>query len=117
MTLRRSKNSLPDSVRLELAAAAIEQAGAQMLLEMHGVLASHRRGRFNRSAAPTKLPDSTTCRNTFILSRVSIGGVVYSNSLRSDCLHYLAWWATECSDISAFAVWHIRSLDKSHLKI
>jgi hypothetical protein len=34
---------------------------------------------------------------------VSIGGVVYSNTLRSDYLHYLAWWAAECSGISAFA--------------
>jgi hypothetical protein len=33
--------------------------------------------RFNRSAAPTKLPDSTTCRNTFMLSRVSIPDMVY----------------------------------------
>jgi hypothetical protein len=29
-----------------------------------------------------------------MLSRVSIGDVVYSNTLHSDCRHYLAWWAT-----------------------
>ena len=28
--------------------------------------------RLKRTAAPTKLPDSTTCRKTFMLSRVSI---------------------------------------------
>jgi hypothetical protein len=36
--------------------------------------------RFNRSAAPTKLPDSTTWRKTFMLSNVSIGDTVYSNA-------------------------------------
>jgi DNA-binding IclR family transcriptional regulator len=32
----------------------------------------------NRSAAPTKLPDSTICRKTFMLSRVSIVEIAYT---------------------------------------
>jgi hypothetical protein len=39
--------------------------------------------RLNRSAAPTKLPDSTICRNTFMLRSVSILDIVYTEKIKA----------------------------------
>src|SRR6202789_3744416 len=77
MTLHRSKYSLPDSVRLRRRLLRLSRRDPKCFSRKFKCLLVIAVERFNRSAAPTKLPDSTTCRNTFMLSRVSIPDMVY----------------------------------------
>src|SRR6202789_1572822 len=77
MTLHRSKYSLPDSVRLRHRLLRLSRRDPKCFSRNIRCLLVIAVERFNRSAAPTKLPDSTTCRNTFMLSRVSIPDMVY----------------------------------------
>src|ERR1700723_618370 len=77
MTLHRSRNSLPDSVRLRQRLLRLSRRDPKCFSRNIRCLLVIAVERFNLSAAPTKLPDSTTCRNTFMLSRVSIRDMVY----------------------------------------
>src|ERR1700678_2685558 len=77
MTLHRSKYSLPDSVRLRCRLLRLSRRDPKCFSRNIRCLLVIAVERFNRSAAPTKLPDSTTCRNTFMLTRVSIPDMVY----------------------------------------
>src|ERR1700678_1204598 len=77
MTLHRSKYSLPDSVRLRHRLLRLSRRDPKCFSRNIRCLLVIAVERFNLSAAPTKLPDSTTCRNTFMLSRVSLRDMVY----------------------------------------
>src|SRR5580693_6668789 len=77
MTLHRSRYSLPDSVRLRRRLLRLSRRDPKCFSRNIRCLLVIAVESFNRSAAPTKLPDSTTCRNTFMLSRVSIPDMVY----------------------------------------
>src|SRR5580692_8129794 len=77
MTLHRSKYSVPDSVRLRRRLLRLSRRDPKCFSRNIRCLLVIAVERFNRSAAPTKLPDSTTCRNTFMLSSVSIRDMVY----------------------------------------
>src|ERR1700728_3076588 len=77
MTLHRSKYSLPDSVRLRCRLLRLSRRDPKCFSRDIRCLLVIAVERFNRSAAPTKLPDSTTCRNTFMLSRVSLRDMVH----------------------------------------
>src|ERR1700684_2077390 len=77
MTLHRSKYSLPDSVRLRRRLLRLSRRDPNCFSRNIRCLLVIAVERFNRSAAPTKLPDSTTCRNTFMLSRLSLPDMVY----------------------------------------
>src|SRR6202789_389411 len=77
MTLHLSKYSLPDSVRLRRRLLRLSRRDPKCFSRNIRCLLVIAVERFNRSAAPTKLPDSTTCRNTFMLSRVSIPDMLY----------------------------------------
>jgi len=50
-----------------------------MLLQVHEVLAGHGGRQTQPPGSPHKLPDSTICRKTFMLSRVSMADIVYSS--------------------------------------
>src|ERR1700722_86386 len=77
MTLHLSKYSFPDSVRLRRRLLRLSRRDPKCFSRNIRCLLVIAVERFNRSAAPTKLPDWTTCRNTFMLSRVSIPDMVY----------------------------------------
>jgi len=51
-----ARKTVPGLGKTQAALVAIEQAGSQMLLEVHEVLAGHAVERLKRSAAPIKLP-------------------------------------------------------------
>src|ERR1700679_2017208 len=77
MTLQRSRYSLPDSVRLRRRLLRLSRRDPKCFSRKFKCLLVIAVERFNRSAAPTKPPDPTTCRNTFMLTRVSIPDMVY----------------------------------------
>src|SRR3984957_4500502 len=77
MSLHRSKYSLPDSVRLRCRLLRFSRRDPKCFSRNIRCLLVIAVERFNRSAAPTKLPDPTTCRNPFLLSSVSIPDIVY----------------------------------------
>src|ERR1700722_6905340 len=77
MTLHLSKYSFPDSVRLRRRLLRLSRRDPKCFSRNIRCLLVIAVDRLNRSAAPTKLPDSTTCRNTFMLRSVSIPDMVY----------------------------------------
>jgi hypothetical protein len=77
--LQRSKYTLPASVRLSVRLLRFSRRIPSRFSTCITCLLTVAVDRSIRSAAATKVPDSTTCRNTRMLVNVSIG-VVYAVS-------------------------------------